>query len=111
MLEIAVLLLALSVTVATFGLFIAIYLLLKRITQIPVDFTVPAPGITTTSTSTGEVPNYSFTGSVRDTYTPESADTTVPLDDFRPAVKKPLKVVYEDEDRITPVEDESTEKV
>ncbi len=101
MVEFAILLLALVVTVSSFGLFFSIYLLLKRITQIPVDFKVPNIPMDAIST-----------GSVRDTgdlYTPENADRTQSLEDFRPTTKKPIKVIYEDEDRITPADENGKE--
>ena len=102
MIEVAVLLLVLVITVSFFGLFIAIYLLLKRITQIPVDFKIPI-------VTHGMHEDRAVSGFDRDSYTPDSADNTVPLDKFTPSSKQPLKVVYEDVDMITPQEEHATE--
>jgi hypothetical protein len=99
LLTIAVLLLTLVVTVGARGLFYAIYLLLKRITAIPVDFRLPvdSPIVPTNAQPLG-------TG---DQYTPEDADRTVPLEKFTPNSKKPLKVIFNDEDQVTPQEEDA----
>jgi len=103
MIEIAVLLLVLAVTVSMTGLYYSVYLVLKRLTEFPTLPGVPAvPAVTTSDT-----PSYNFTGSVQDSYTPEGSDMTVPIEDFHPSAKRPIKVVYEDEeDRITPVDED-----
>jgi hypothetical protein len=100
MIEIAVLLLVLAVTVSMTGLYYSVYLVLKRLTEFP-----PLPKVSASTTS--DTPSYTFTGSVQDSYTPEGSDLTVPIEDFHPSAKRPIKVVYEDEeDRITPVDED-----
>ena len=89
----AVFVMALTLTVATGGLFFSLYILVTKVNSVKIEETAPAKPSTT--------PVFDQ----KDSYTPQYSDQTVPLEEFRPNFKHNLKVKIVDEpDQFTPLE-------
>lgn len=103
--EIVIVISTILLFLSTIGAFFLIFKVIK-VGEKFIDKVTPLLNLPTNTTFSTNA----NTLSEQDSYTPENSDRSKPLSDFTPNFKREVKVKFDDEDQITPLDDEKKEE-